>query len=171
MKTYKKTKGVLSLPILVLITLLILIGCDRAKETVEEAADNVVEKTGEVVSETAESLNETVEETLDKVIEDISFLVGTWSGKFDIRTATLEISKQDGNNFEGKITINLRTVINQEIKGSFDTETKNVIIKDQLRSKFKGIYVGTLSEDRTTLSGVFTTNLDNKKFNFNLKKN
>lgn len=172
MKFNNKTPGVFICLSLILVSAMFFVSCDSAKEN----AENVVDKTEEAATETAENVkdlaNETVEnvnEELNKIPDDNRF-VGTWSGKFDIRTATMVITKQEGNDFEGKVTINLRTVINQDVKGTFDAETKKVIIKDQLRSKFKGVYSGTLSEDETTISGNFKTNLDNKNYNFSFSK-
>lgn len=171
MKFNNRTFGVLTFLSLILFSVTFFIGCDSAKET----AENVMEKTEDVVEETAENVNDLAGETVENVTEELNKIadnkfIGTWSGKFDIRTATMIITKQDGNDFEGKVTINLRTVINQEVKGTFDPETNKVTIKDQLRSKFKGVYSGTLSEDETTISGNFKTNLDNKNYNFSFSK-
>ncbi len=172
MKFNNKTIGVFGFLSLILFSSIFLVSCDSAKET----AENVIEKTEEVATETAENVNELATETVENVSEELNKIaddnkfIGTWSGKFDIRTATMIITKQEGNDFEGKVTINLRTVINQDVKGSFDPETNKVTIKDQLRSKFKGVYSGTLSEDGTTISGNFKTNLDNKNYNFSFSK-
>lgn len=172
MKFHNKTIGVFGFLSLILFSSTFIVSCDSAKET----AENVIEKTEEVATETAENVNELATETVENVSEELNKIaddnkfIGTWSGKFDIRTATMIITKQEGNDFEGKVTINLRTVINQDVKGSFDPETNKVTIKDQLRSKFKGVYSGTLSEDGTTISGNFKTNLDNKNYNFSFSK-
>lgn len=172
MKFHNKTIGVFGFLSLILFSSTFIVSCDSAKET----AENVIEKTEEVATETAENVNELAPETVENVSEELNKIaddnkfIGTWSGKFDIRTATMIITKQEGNDFEGKVTINLRTVINQDVKGSFDPETNKVTIKDQLRSKFKGVYSGTLSEDGTTISGNFKTNLDNKNYNFSFSK-
>ena len=172
MKFHNKTIGVFGFLSLILFSSIFIVSCDSAKET----AENLIEKTEEVATETAENVNELATETVENVSEELNKIaddnkfIGTWSGKFDIRTATMIITKQEGNDFEGKVTINLRTVINQDVKGSFDPETNKVTIKDQLRSKFKGVYSGTLSEDGTTISGNFKTNLDNKNYNFSFSK-
>ena len=172
MKFKNRTFGAFTFLMLILFSVTFFISCDSAKET----AENVMEKTEDVVEETAENVNDLASETVENVTEELNKIaddnkfIGTWSGKFDIRTATMLITKQEGNNFEGKVTINLRTVINQEVKGTFDPATNKVTIKDQLRSKFKGVYSGTLSEDGTTISGNFKTNLDNKNYNFSFSK-
>ena len=172
MKFNNKTSGILAFLLLMLLGVTFFVGCDSAKES----AENVMDKTEKAVDETAENVNDLADEAVENVNEELNNIVddnrfiGTWSGKFDIRTGTMIITKQEGNDFEGKVTINLRTVINQDVKGNFDPETNKVIIKDQLRSKFKGVYSGTLSEDGTTISGNFKTNLDNKVYNFSFSK-
>jgi len=160
---------------IILSSIIFLLSCDSTKEKVEETAKNA----GELVNEAAEKGTELADEAakkaqeasekLEKIVNQ-DFLIGTWSGKFDIRTAIIEITKQDGNTFEGKATINLRQVINQEIKGEFDPETMTIKMEDQLRGKFKGVYSGKLSADKQTMSGTFTKNLDNKKYQFNFNK-
>lgn len=166
MKFNNRTPGIINYLSLILVSAIFLVSCDSAKES----AENVMEKTDEAVTDTATTdTNENVSEELNKIAEDNKF-IGTWSGKFDIRTATMTITKQEGNEFEGKVTINLRTVINQDVQGTYDPETNKVTIKDQLRSKFKGVYSGSLSEDGTRISGNFKTNLDNKNYNFSFLK-
>jgi hypothetical protein len=82
----------------------------------------------------------------------------------------LIITDQDKNNFGGKITINYKNIIKQEVKGTYNPETKTITMTDQLRSRYKGSYKATLSEDGKTLTGVFTVKLDGKKRNFKLTK-
>lgn len=194
MNPKKNTKVISKLALLALLVSVIFISCDQAKETIEETADKVAEKTGEVISETAEKVGETAEDAVDKVgevaeevldktsetVEDATnkveevvmgnTLTGVWVGKLDSRLTTLSITNQDGNNIEGKITINYRKPLNQEIKGSFNADTKTLTMKDQLHSRFKGTYNGKLSEDGKTYSGTFTTLVEKKNYNFNLVK-
>lgn len=188
MNPQKKLNGRVKISFLILlVTAFLFTACDQAKETVEEAADNVAEKTGEVISDAAEKVGEVAEETADKVgetaedaankisdgVEELvesKELVGTWKGKFDGRKTVLVISNQDGNNFEGKVSISYREAINQEVKGSYDSETNKITMVDQLHSRYAGKYDGTLSDDKTTFSGVFTVKADGKKYKFNLSK-
>lgn len=177
MNPQKKIKSRVKTSLLILLFASFLFtACDKAKETVEEAADKVAEKTGEVISETAEKVGEVAEETVNKLAEGVEEiveskeLVGTWKGKFDGRKTVLVITSQDGNDFEGKITINYREAINQEVKGSYDSETNKMSMKDQLHSRYAGKYEGTLSDDKSTFSGMFTVKADGTKFKFNLSK-
>jgi hypothetical protein len=97
-------------------------------------------------------------------------LIGKWTGVFDKRASTLTITKQDTTEFSGKITINYREVINQEISGKLDLLKKEVKMKDLLHSRYAGTYVGKLSDDMNTMQGTFTQNVEKTKFNFNLTK-
>ncbi len=172
MKANNGITGVLKYFVLLLFSITVFWGCDSSKES----AENVLEKTNDAISETAEKVDEVAKETIEnvsdeaeKMVEQIK-LVGTWSGKFDSRATTLIIEEQNGNDFTGKITINYKSIINQEVKGTFNPETKEVVMQDQLRSRYKGSYKGKLSEDNLNISGVFTVKLDGNKKNFNLKK-
>ena len=165
-----------------LLSLFILSSCDKAKETVDKASEkvsDVAKKTGEVaenaadkVGDAAKDVTEKAGEAVDKVADIFSKngMVGTWTGKLDSRFTTLTITKQDGNNFEGKITINYRNKVKQNVKGSFNAETKTIKMEDQLHSRYKGKYSGKLSDDGKTYSGTFTTNVDKKSYNFKLVK-
>ena len=95
---------------------------------------------------------------------------GTWSGIFDKRATTFNITEQTDSSFSGKITINYRQVINQDVKGSFSPTTKKMTMKDQLHSRYQGKYSGKLSDDLSEFSGTFTMDLDGKQFSFNLTK-
>ncbi len=107
-----------------------------------------------------------VKET-ESVVPDLK---GKWIGTFDQRSTTLRITEQDGNSFKGSITINYREVINQQVSGTINEKTREIIMKDLLHSRYAGSYRGKLSEDMKTFSGTFTQNVDKTKFNFNLKK-
>lgn len=167
-------------------TAILLNSCDKAKETMDDAAKKVektADKAGDLAKDAAEKVGEATETAVDSVAAKIEkaaekvdnilsekLLVGTWSGKLDSRATTLTISDQDGNNFSGKITINYRQPINQEVKGSYDSESKTITMEDQLHSRYKGKYKGKLSVDGKTFSGTFTTLVDGKNFSFDLTK-
>jgi hypothetical protein len=102
--------------------------------------------------------------------DSIPNLEGRWTGTFDNKSTTLQITSQDSLSFTGKITINYRDVINQQVKGSFNPKKKTFNMKDQLHSRFQGKYSGKLSDDTKKISGTFTMDLDGKKFPFSLTK-
>ncbi len=176
-----------------LLSLFILSSCDKAKETVDKASEkvsDVAKKTGDAVKDVTDKAGEAAKNTAEKVgdvaknvtekagnavdkVADIfsnNGMIGTWTGKLDSRFTTLTVTKQNGNNFEGKIVINYRNQVKQDVKGSFNAETKTIKMEDQLRSRYKGKYNGKLSDDGKTFTGTFTTNVDKKSFNFKLVK-
>ncbi len=129
-------------------------------------------ETNTMQEEVTEKVGEATEDAANKVEEVVmgTSLTGVWTGKLDSRVTTLSITKQDGNNIEGKITVNYRKPINQDVKGSFNADTKTLTMEDQLHSRFKGKYSGKLSEDGKTYSGTFTTLVEKKNYKFTLIK-
>ena len=189
----KRSKLSIILIGITLLSMFILASCDKAKETMDNATEkvsDVAKKTGDVAKDAADKAGEVAGDAVDKVgdaakdvtekageavdkVADIfskNGMVGTWTGKLDSRFTTLTITKQDGNSFEGKIKINYRNPVKQEVKGTFNSETKTIKMEDQLHSRYKGKYSGKLSDDGKTYSGTFTTNIDKKSFNFKLVK-
>ncbi|MGE5845793.1 MAG: hypothetical protein ACM34O_03645, partial [Ignavibacteria bacterium] len=86
------------------------------------------------------------------------------------RSTVLTITEQTDSSFAGKISINYREAINQEVKGTLSPATKKISMIDQLHSRYQGKYNGNLSEDNKNFSGTFTMDLDGSKFSFNLNK-
>lgn len=97
-------------------------------------------------------------------------ITGKWSGIFDGKTAVLDITEQTDSSFSGKINISYRQAINQEVKGTFSPTTLKMSMTDQLQSRFKGEYSGSLSKEADNFSGTFTLNNDGSKYSFNLNK-
>lgn len=145
-------KGIFA--VLVIITAVVYFGCEKKTDQSEKPADNAAT---EIVP---------VEET-KIIIPDIR---GTWTGTFDKRSTVLNITKQTDSSFSGKISINYRQVINQDVKGSLSPASMNMEMKDQLHSRFRGKYNGKLSKDADNYSGTFIMDLDGSKFSFNLNK-
>ena len=142
------------------------IGCEKKTEQQQDGVN------GESISpDTISAVSESMDN--EPVVEEkitIPDLKGTWTGKFDNRATTLKITEQTDSSFSGKISINYRQVINQEIKGAISPSTGKISMKDQLHSRYQGKYNGKLSEDGKNFSGTFTMDLDGKKFTFNLNK-
>jgi hypothetical protein len=135
----------------------------------EDAAKKVTETAENVTDKAIEKMN-AIKDSIQSMQDNKNFILGTWSGKFDDRSSELVITEMEGNNIAGKVTINYRNKINQELKGTYDPASRKIRLEDQLHSRFKGAYVGQLSEDQTKFSGVFTTLVDGKKFKFNYEK-
>lgn len=146
--------------IIIIFAINIFLACEKKIEQKEEVkSESISEDTISVVSEPV------VEEPIT-----IPDLKGRWTGVFDSRSTTLNIAEKTDSSFSGKISINYRQVINQEVKGSFSPTTLKMNMNDQLHSRYEGSYSGKLSKDFNTYSGTFTMKVDGKKFSFNLKK-
>lgn len=188
-----KTKKLITLLGVLLFSFFILAACDEAKEALDSASEkvsDVAEKVGDTAKDVADKSKEAAKDVVDATkdgvdkagevaktaIDEVSGIlgkngmVGAWTGKLDSRATTLVITKQDGNSFEGKITINYRTPINQEVKGTINAETKTITMQDQLHSRYKGKYSGKLSDDGKAYVGTFTKNVDKTSFKFKLTK-
>jgi len=164
MKSSKKYDSVIRLTAVVAIGLLIgvLSGCQKKQE--EPQTKETPQATKTVPVDTAKVKQK---EPVRITAPDIK---GVWSGKFDGRATKLTITEQSENEFKGKITINYREVINQQVSGRIDPDTKKVTMKDLLHSRFQGRYAAQLSEDSTKLSGTFTMDIDGMKLSFSLSK-
>lgn len=147
--------------VMISITVIAFIGCEKK---VEQQQTDI--KTEVDAPDTVSAIEEP---EVDEKIE-VPDLKGTWTGKFDKRATTFKITEQTDSSFSGKITINYRQVINQEVKGTFSPTTLKMTMKDQLHSRFEGKYDGKLNKDLNNFSGTFTMKLDGSKFSFNLNK-
>ena len=147
--------------VLVTVAVIAFIGCE--KKTEQQQTD----------IKTEVDAPDTISAIQDPVVEEkieIPDLRGTWTGTFDKRATTFKITEQTDSSFSGKITINYRQVINQEVKGTFNPATLKMTMEDQLHSRFEGKYDGKLNKELNNFSGIFTMKLDGSKFSFNLNK-
>jgi len=147
--------------VMICITVIAFIGCE--KKTEQQQTDIKTEV------DAPDTVSAIAEPEVDEKIE-VPDLKGTWTGKFDKRATTFKITEQTDSSFSGKITINYRQVINQEVKGIFSPTTLKMTMTDQLHSRFEGKYDGKLNKDLNNFSGTFTMKLDGSKFSFNLNK-
>jgi predicted membrane protein len=155
------------LAVLMLSAFLIYFGCEKKAENSKQTQQEV---TSETISPDSTSSVATESEPGNENKIQIPDIKGTWTGTFDKRATTLKITEQTDSSFSGKITINYREVINQEVKGTISPSTGKISMKDQLHSRYQGKYNGKLSEEGNNFSGTFTMDLDGKKFTFNLNK-
>jgi predicted membrane protein len=151
---------------MIIIAVIAFIGCEKKTEQQQTEV-----KSESISPDTVSSVSESMDS--EPVVEEkitIPDLKGTWVGTFDKRTTNLTINEQTDSSFSGKITINYREVINQEIKGTISPSTGKISMKDQLHSRYQGNYSGKLSKELNNYSGTFTMKLDGSKFSFNLNK-
>lgn len=150
----------------IIIALIAFIGCEKKTDQQNEmSADDISADTISAVNPPSDI--ETEPDGEQKVtIPDVT---GTWTGTFDGKSTTLDITEQTDSSFSGKIIINYKQPLKQTIKGQFNPSTLKISMVDQLHSKFMGKYNGSLKEDFKSFSGTFTKNRDGSEYSFNLK--
>jgi len=155
------------LTILIISVSLIYFGCEKKAEKTNQPKEEVTSETVMTDSTGSTKTNEPAAEEKMQIPD----LKGTWTGVFDGKSTTLQITEQTDSSFSGKISINYKQTLNQDVKGNFSPASLKISMTDQLHSKFMGKYNGKLSKDYKNFSGTFTKNRDNSNFSFNLNKN
>lgn len=155
------------LTLLMLSVSLIYFGCEKKAEKTDQPKEEVTSETVMTDSTGSTKTNEPAAEEKMQIPD----LKGTWTGIFDGKSTTLQITEQTDSSFSGKISINYKQTLNQDVKGNFSPASLKISMADQLHSKFMGKYNGKLSKDYKNFSGTFTKNRDNSNFSFNLNKN
>ena len=155
------------LTILIISVSLIYFGCEKKAEKTDQPKEEVTSETVMTDSTGSTKTNEPAAEEKMQIPD----LKGTWTGVFDGKSTTLQITEQTDSSFSGKISINYKQTLNQDVKGNFSPASLKISMADQLHSKFMGKYTGKLSNDYKNFSGTFTKNRDNSNFSFNLNKN
>jgi FlaG/FlaF family flagellin (archaellin) len=154
--------------VLVMLTAVVYFGCEKKTDQSEEPTDN---GDTEVITTDTTSGDDTIEkEPLEETKITIPDIRGPWTGKFDGKSTTLEITEQTDSSFFGKISINYKQTLNQNVKGNFSPTALKITMIDQLHSKFMGKYNGKFGENYNSFSGTFTKNRDGSQYTFNLKK-
>lgn len=152
--------------VLIIFAAVTFIGCDKKTERAEHPDNDKVSADNDTTKDVQEEPQDTI--VVAKIV--IPDLKGKWSGTFDKRSTVLNITEQTDSSFSGKITINYRQVLNQEVKGSFSPTAETMTMTDQLNSRYQGKYSGSLSKNADNFSGTFTMDHDGSKYSFNLNK-
>ena len=153
--------------VIIFSTTLVFLGCEKKTETPEVKQDSTIQTDPMEVEET---MVDTTTPVVEIPVVQIPDLVGKWTGKFDGRVTTLNITEQDGLTYKGSITINYRDVINQQISGKINLEKKTFTMNDLLHHRFAGSYSGKISDDLNTLAGTFIQKVDKRQAQFNLRR-
>lgn len=152
--------------LMIVVVVIAYMGCEKTNKRAEQPLNDKVTAD----TNTTRGYREEPKDTIVTAKIKIPDLKGTYSGIFDGRSSVLTITEQTDSSFSGKITINYRQVVNQEIKGTLKPTTKEITMTDQLNSNFQGKYKGELSADNNNFTGTFTMDRDGSKYSFNLKK-
>jgi hypothetical protein len=147
-----------------LISALFFIACEKNTEQTKQPAKE---------TQTEQTAPDNVQEIKEPIVEkkiSIPDMQGTWTGTFDGKSTTLSITEQTDSSFKGKITINYKQLLSQDVIGNFKQSNLEISMVDQLHSKYMGKYRGILSNDFKSFAGTFTKNRDGSQYSFNLKK-
>jgi hypothetical protein len=150
--------------VLLLAASIVFVGCEKKSEQTEQPKDGI---------QTEQTVPDNVQEIKEPVVEEkipIPDMQGIWTGTFDGKSTTLSITEQTDSSFTGKITINYKQPLNQDVIGNFKPSNLEISMVDQLHSKYMGKYRGILSNDFKSFAGTFTKNRDGSQYSFNLKK-
>lgn len=159
---FSSIKSLLSISIIS--AFLFFIACEKKTEQTKQPKDG---------TQTEQTAPDKLQEIKEPVVEEkisIPDIKGNWTGTFDGKLTTLNIIEQTDSSFSGKITINYKQPINQDVIGNFNPSTLKMSMADQLHSKYMGKYNGNLSNDYKSFAGTFTKNRDGSQYSFNLKK-
>lgn len=99
---------------------------------------------------------------------NIPNVIGTYTGTFDKQPTTLQITEQNGSEFNGKITINYSNVINKDVKGKIDKSAGKFTMVDLQQRGIKGKYRGSFDFDKGVINGTFIKDSDGSRWNFSL---
>lgn len=101
-----------------------------------------------------------------------SIVQGEWKGTFDQREATFTISKANNELVEAIITVQYRTLIKENLKGSINVENKHFHFDDVNSSNgnLDGEYNGEFNENFTKFSGVYQNYFTKKQVEFLFEK-
>jgi hypothetical protein len=153
-------------PLLLLIFSLVVLssGCEKKAEKPE--GEKTSSDTTSMVGSEKSKKDTTVMADTTKMYPD---LTGTWTGKFDSRATTFKITEQTKDSFKGHMIISYKKPLDKDISGNINLKMQ-ITMKDLTHSRFMGKYSGTLSSDGKKMSGGFTMNADNSKYNFTFSK-
>lgn len=148
--------------LLILFSTLILTGCKQKTETPQEKAP----VTGDTSSARTMSPSDSMKQ---EVKQGPISLTGKWTGIFDQRPASFNITDQNDTQFSGTLTISYRDPLTKAVSGKYDMQTMKFTMNDTEHGRFMGSYSGKISEDGK-MQGTFTLNSDKSNYSFNFKK-
>ena len=140
-------------------SILYLTGCEQKTDKPEDIEEE------EILIDTS---NVQPADTMQAEEDTVVDLTGRWTGTFDQRSTTLNITEHNETEFKGTITISYRDPLTKAVSGKFDNEKKEFTMADTQHGRYKGNYKGKFEDGK--ISGTFTMDLDGKNYSFNLTK-
>lgn len=147
-------------------------GCNSKTDKADEPKDGVKTEMDnpDKTPDASEISSKDEQEPIEEPMVTIPDIKGTYTGTLYNRPTTLKITEQTDSSFSGKITINYREVVNEDVKGTFSPSTMEFSMSDQIHNRSMGNYKGKISNEGKTLSGTFSPKYDKGQASFNLKK-
>jgi hypothetical protein len=156
------TKPIISILSLFIITVFIFAGCEQKKEDVQTQPAPV--------DTPAQLTPGTVDTPDQQQQQQVPDLTGEWTGDFGDRKMTLNITKQDGNTFEGETVVRWDSPKREKVTGEINFDTREMKIKETAGTRNNGNYTGTVSADMTRFTGVWRDNGNRTTNNITLTK-
>jgi serine/threonine protein kinase len=96
--------------------------------------------------------------------------IGTYTGEFDNRTATLQITNLTSNEATATISVKYTNDLTEQLRGTINLETNAVHFDDMIsNSNLDGEYNGTLDPETKTISGIYQNYKTKKQVAFNFQ--
>ena len=154
-----------SIFILIFAVLILSAGCQKKAEQPE--GEKPSKDTTKMVTPEKPKVDTTAKADTTKMYPD---LTGKWTGTFDKRSTTFNITEQNGENFKGSMTIAYKQPLNKDISGKIKSGGLQLTMRDLTHSRFMGNYSGKISNDGNKISGTFTMNADKSSYSFTFSK-
>lgn len=106
------------------------------------------------------------------VNDRIKVIASTWTGTFDGKPSTIEITKATVGRVEGVVHVKFKTMTNEKVAGSINTKKNTMLLKDQVKNGvLDGNYSCTFSDDTySKMSGTYYNPKNKKRLKFQYKR-
>ena len=100
-----------------------------------------------------------------------SSLQGEWTGTFEGRPATLEITEVDGDNLKAVINVQYSNMISEQLEGTVDMENMLIHFDDVVSNgNLDGRYDAILSDDLKSFEGMYENYTTKKQVKISFSK-
>lgn len=106
------------------------------------------------------------------VNDRIQVIVSTWTGTFDGKPSTIEITKATVGRVEGMVHVKFKTMTNEKVAGSINMKKNTMLLKDQVKNGvLDGNYSCTFSDKTySKMSGTYYNPKNKKRLEFQYKR-
>lgn len=106
------------------------------------------------------------------VNERIQVIESTWTGTFDGKTSTIDITKATVNQVEGVVHVQFKTMTNEKVSGTIDTKKNIMRLKDlEKNGVLDGNYTCQFSDDSySKITGTYYNPKNRKQLHFQYER-